>query len=408
MKIKIVKIGVLYILLLVAAFYMQENQSLLEGNQIERNIEGEGSKQVDLVLNSKELEDYEYQLTVEEQKPSRSMASDLFKKAKKEIDETFCSSGESIDAVVSKVNMSESYVNGDVSAEWILSDYTLVDSSGNIDQKQIYRLDKAKLDENALVSASVRLSCGNYNEEYQFTFKVVPEAMSKKDSLIKAIDRRMEQQSEIEGSNTVSLPDEINGEKLTWREKPQNLVIKVLALEVVISVLLFFSSKEKQKEQIKIRKNSMQMEYPEIVSKMAILMGAGMTIEQAWNKITGRYLDKKEKKKIKEVPIYETMLVTQRETMDGKSPRKAYNSFAVNTDLSCYQRFVRIILQSLQKGNKGVLTMLEKESDDAFKERRLTAKRLGEEASTKMLMPLLLMMGVVIAIVMAPAIISFK
>ena len=152
----------------------------------------------------------------------------------------------------------------------------------------------------------------------------------------------------------------------------------------------------------------MQMEYPEIVSKMAILMGAGMTIEQAWNKITGRYLDKKEKKKIKEVPIYETMLVTQREIMDGKSPRKAYNSFAVNTDLSCYQRFVRIILQSLQKGNKGVLTMLEKESDDAFKERRLTAKRLGEEASTKMLMPLLLMMGVVIAIVMAPAIISFK
>ena len=52
--------------------------------------------------------------------------------------------------------------------------------------------------------------------------------------------------------------------------------------------------------------------------------------------------------------------------------------------------------------------MLEKESEDAFDERRLLALKLGEEADTKMLMPMMIMMAIVIAIVIAPAIIDFK
>lgn len=57
---------------------------------------------------------------------------------------------------------------------------------------------------------------------------------------------------------------------------------------------------------------------------------------------------------------------------------------------------------------KGVCEMLEKESEDAFDERRLLALKLGEEAGTKMLMPMMIMMAIVIAIVIAPAIIDFK
>ena len=408
MKKNIIKIGILYILLIVAAFYMQTNQSILNGNEITRNSEGEGSRQVDLVLNSKGLEDYDYQLTIDELIPNESMAEELFEKAKKEIDKSFCNYGESIDSVVSKVNMSDSYVGGIVSAEWTLSDYTYVDASGSVNQDLIYKLNQDELKENTLITAQVRLECGNYNTEYVFNFKIVPEKLSKEENLVKAIDQEMEKQLEQEGTKTVYLPDEVNGEKITWREKKENLVIKVIILEIVITFLLYYSGREKKKEDIKQRKNKMQMDYPEIVSKMAILMGAGMTIEQEWNKITARYIEKRNKKQIKETPIYESMLVTQREIRDGESPRKAYSRFAKNTDLGCYQRFVRILHQSIQKGNKGVLIMLEKESDDAFKERRLMAKRLGEEASTKMLMPLLLMMGVVIAIVMAPAIISFN
>ena len=83
------------------------------------------------------------------------------------------------------------------------------------------------------------------------------------------------------------------------------------------------------------------------------------------------------------MPAYEEMLVTERKISDGVTGRKAYAGFAERVKLPCYQKLVRIILQSIHKGSKGVCEMLEKESEDAFDERRLLALKLGEEAGTK-------------------------
>jgi 1,4-dihydroxy-2-naphthoate octaprenyltransferase len=47
------------------------------------------------------------------------------------------------------------------------------------------------------------------------------------------------------------------------------------------------------------------------------------------------------------------------------------------------------------------------ETETAFEERRTLARKLGEEAGTKMLFPLMLMMGIVMAIVLMPAIFEF-
>ena len=52
--------------------------------------------------------------------------------------------------------------------------------------------------------------------------------------------------------------------------------------------------------------------------------------------------------------------------------------------------------------------MLEKESSLAFEERKIIAKKMGEEAGTKLLMPLVVIMAVVIAIVVFPAILDFN
>jgi len=179
-------------------------------------------------------------------------------------------------------------------------------------------------------------------------------------------------------------------------------------LEVVVIVLLELEKKEKKKTAQKERNIQLQLEYPEIVSKMAVLMGSGMTVEQAWNRITARYLDERKNNDKNIMPAYEEMLVTEREISDGVTGRKAYAGFAERVKLPCYQKLVRIILQSIHKGSKGVCEMLEKESEDAFDERRLLALKLGEEAGTKMLMPMMIMMAIVIAIVIAPAIIDFK
>ena len=301
--------------------------------------------------------------------------------------------------------MKDAYASGAVEAEWTLSDYDVVDINGDVNQDAFEEADD---EQGKLISASVELSCGEHRQLYDFSFVVFPDELDAGERLIKGINRHIDSEMSKTGTKKLTLPDEVDGVKLSWSQEKSNTAAKIAMLEVVVIVLLVLEKKEKKKTAQKERNIQLQLEYPEIVSKMAVLMGSGMTVEQAWNRITARYLDERKNNDKNIMPAYEEMLVTEREISDGVTGRKAYADFAERVKLPCYQKFVRIILQSIHKGSKGVCEMLEKESEDAFDERRLLALKLGEEAGTKMLMPMMIMMAIVIAIVIAPAIIEFK
>ena len=57
---------------------------------------------------------------------------------------------------------------------------------------------------------------------------------------------------------------------------------------------------------------------------------------------------------------------------------------------------------------KGLTQMLKLESIQAFEERKARAKKLGEEAGTKLLFPMFLMLAVVLIIVIVPAFMSLQ
>ena len=399
---KRLKIAALFVIVLVFAFIIDMSSNGITDNTLTRNDTGDGDAIYDLVLNADGLdEDYSYQLKLKEEKPSDKQANELFTQAKKEIDDSFCEEGQSVEQVRGHINMKEAYAQGAVEAEWTLSDYDVVDIDGDVNQEAFESVDD---EQGKLISASVELSCGEHRQLYDFSFMVFPDELDAGERLIKDINRHIDSEMSKSGTKKLTLPDEVDGVKLSWSQEKSNTAGKIAMLEVVVIVLLVLEKKEKKKTAQKERNIQLQLEYPEIVSKMAILMGSGMTVEQAWNRITARYLDKRKNNDENIMPAYEEMLVTEREI----SGRKAYAGFAERVKLPCYQKLVRIILQSIHKGSKGVCEMLEKESEDAFDERRLLALKLGEEAGTKMLMPMMIMMAIVIAIVIAPAIIDFK
>ena len=66
-----------------------------------------------------------------------------------------------------------------------------------------------------------------------------------------------------------------------------------------------------------------------------------------------------------------------------------------------------MLTQNLKKGSKGLLELLEQESSEAFEERRRRARAEGEKAGTKLLLPMMLMLGVVFLLILVPAFLSF-
>lgn len=296
--------------------------------------------------------------------------------------------------------MRDSYMDGLVSAEWMLSDYDVISADGRINQDLV-------TDQGTLVEAQVELSCNDYRELYTFSFNVVQKELTKEEALIKGIDKAIDKESQKSGTNKFKLPDKVDGISIRWKEEKPNLVVKVIFLEVAVLVMFVIAQKENEKQQLKRRQDKMRLDYSDVVSKMAILLGAGMSVKQAWNRISARNSDKRNKNIDNKHPIYEEMLFTSREIQDGISERIAYQRFGERTGLGQYHRFSRLLIQNLQKGNRGLCAVLEEEAEHAFEERRLLAKKLGEEAGTKMLVPLMLMMMIVIAIVVVPAVLSF-
>ena len=68
---------------------------------------------------------------------------------------------------------------------------------------------------------------------------------------------------------------------------------------------------------------------------------------------------------------------------------------------------MRTYINSLDMGNTPFLEKLEKEALEAWDERKRKARVLGETAATKLLVPMVMMLVVVMAIIMIPAFLSF-
>lgn len=400
-KKKIKQMVLLGILLVVLAFYMEKTDKVLDdGYKLNRKLPGEGDQDVSLILSPDDMDDIDYTVTVKEEILSQEKTIELIEKAKKEIDKSFCSNGEELNHVTEKVNPKGSYAGGLVDAEWVFSDYEIMDSKGNLIKDKLS-------DEGKIVSAEVELSCNETKELYEFSFVVYAKSKNRTEKLISKVNEEIEKQLSKSGTNVLSLPKEIEGTKLSWKQPKQHLPLKIFALEVIMAVLYVFSKKENEKKERLRIQAQMELDYSDVVSKMAILMGSGMSVKQAWNRISARYLDERTKKCKAQRAIYEQMVITMREINDGENEIKAYQKFGEITGLSCYHRFSRILVSSLQKGNKEICQTLEQEAQEAFENRRMLARKLGEEAGTKMLLPLMLMMVIVIAIVIAPAIVSF-
>lgn len=403
MKAKKKQIRLLCLLFLLIGLYLDISEHFIEkGDRIKRNKTGEGTSEYHLKLDADGvLKDYDYALILDEAIPDEQEVQQLLDRAKKEIDQSFCPAGEKTEHITQNVTLKNVYADGLVSAEWMFDNYDVLDPNGMIQEENVPA-------EGILVNASAALSCYDTEQIYQFSFMVFPRERSKAEQLMLDINQNVEKQIKQAGERYIQLPRKINGIQLHWSEKKPHYFWKIFCLELLLFTAIVIGQKEEDKKAYEKQQELMKLDYPEIVSKILVLTGAGMSIKQAWNKISASYSDKRDKNQIKQRPAYELMIQTDRKMADGISERVALMKFGEQTGLGSYQRLSRLLIENMQKGVRGLRTQLERESEDAFEERKMIARKLGEEAGTKMLIPMMIMLCIVMAIVMVPAIMSFQ
>ena len=92
---------------------------------------------------------------------------------------------------------------------------------------------------------------------------------------------------------------------------------------------------------------------------------------------------------------------------NGMSQKKRCQNWGMSSFRSL-PKLALILVQSFTKGSKEASTMMEAEEREAFQRRVERARQEGEEAATRLLFPMIVLLCQVILLVMYPALIRFQ
>lgn len=375
---------------------------LTEGHFLVRRENGEGAYEQTLEL---AIEGYEnsvqYKVEVPEQRLSEQEEQQYLEAAVEELQRDFPGENKSVNCIRRKVSVHDSYQNGKVSASWSFDDYKTMNLEGDVVAEELP-------EDGQLVKATVTLSCEDTERTEEFYFRVFPVIRDTTEEIFWQIGKSIDRQAEKETEDFLELPQRIEGHQLVWKEYADKTPEKILLLGIVLAAFVPLLEQSRQRELEKKRAQLFELEYPDVVSKIALLLGAGMTLQGAIRKIALNYNEKRERHAVQELPAYEELLITCREIENGMGEGAAYERFGMRCEGAAYRKLGNLLAQNLRRGSSGIMALLEEEAERAFEERKAAARRYGEEAGTKLLFPMMLMLGLVMVVLLVPAVLTFQ
>ena len=375
--------------------------SLSEGNKLKRADTGGGSSNYELVAESDGLDgNKEVSINVSEQKcPEDKM--DIF----------FDEAVEKLKISVLANNISVNEITGNISLVKEIPGTSIKVKFDDPDPKYIYydgTVRYENITEPVIIMLTAELTYFDEIRIVTFPIRLIPKEQSEAElferDLMQAL---LESDQATLNEKYLILPDSINGRKLDWNEKGNKTagIIGLLGIAAAFGVIPARSIEIRK--QCKQREEEMIRDYPDIISKFSLLLTAGMTIRGAWEKICSDYVRQKENSKKgngSQRYAYEEMLRASAQMNLGRSESEVYEEFANSCRVAAYQRMGSLLSKNLRRGSREMTALLQTEAENAMEERRQSVRQRGEEVGTKLLLPMFGMFGIVIAIVVVPAI----
>lgn len=279
--------------------------------------------------------------------------------------------------------------------------YWYIDNTERIDRNGIVNTEGISGAEQ--VNLTAEISIGPYEQEYVFSVLVVQGEMNEREKLIYDIKQEIKKASKEGGQeNSIVLPQMVSGKEIVYKEPSNEQTGLICVLIILLTVCSTFLPEQKLAQEKKEKEKELMLAYPEIVSKLCLLIGSGLTVRRAWERIIQEYKERRVKNY-----AYEEMLFSYYELERGLPEGKVYAAFGKRCRLHGYRKLGSLLEQNLKKGTAGLTALLQEETWQAFEDRRAFAVKLAQEAGTRMLLPMILLLLVVLVICIAPAVMSF-
>ena len=387
-----------------AGVFLWDNLRQIETNEtgqkiLQRNPHGQGDSSAQLRASIGENEE-EFSVTVSEQEYTEEELDAVFQEASEDLEKLILGENESLDEVRDDLELISEIPETGISVSWEIDNYEVMDLQGNLISENL-------TDDGTLVKLSASLLYGERQDVHEFYAKVYPTMISRAERQMSDLKEEIARADEETASEDhLVLPDQINGERVEWSYTADTRAFAILILGAGTAAMICVSKDQSGKEEEKRRIRQMKTDYPQIINKFNLYIGAGMTIRRAWSCIADDY-EKKRERYGKRV-AYEEMIYTLHEIQGGAPEGECYEKYGNRCGISRYRKFGTMLSQNLRKGSRGITDLLEREAEEAFEDRKNMAKKLGEEAGTKLMIPMFIMLAVVFVIVTVPAFFSIQ
>lgn len=379
------------------------NDTGVDGSIYEKPEYYDGSQNVEVVVDvdntegiisdeEKEIIKENLSITIEPSRITKEEFDELVNDVINYIYSELPGDNKSLDEVKTSLKFVEHYPDNDeVSIVWVPDEEGYIDSQGNIDE-----IPKEK---DVVVEILAIISCQGYETTVPINVCVVKRDLSGMELLREFINSSVEEQNKDMGNDTIELPKEMGGIKLSYPiKKDYSTQIVLIIMGIMGAIIIVFGKDyENEKRATKI-KEGIAREYSNIVSKMVILMKSGMSVTNAWKRIAYEKAGW-----VREEVVYDMMKLSVREMESGITTYESFRNFGIRIGSEPFIRLVTYINQNMSKGTGEILNILELEMLKSCEERKNMILRAGEKASTKMVFPMVMLLMMVMVITVIPA-----
>ena len=330
---------------------------------------------------------------------SKDEANEAIKKGLEEILLTLPGENSSLQNITTDLNLANEISDLGLSVKWDFGESELIDILGNVHNEN--------LKENINLDIEVSLSYETYEESYIIPITVCPKILSNDERLLKGlIDKISIADKESIQKDGYTLPDTYDGKSLIYHYGEAFNFNIIPIMGVIIAILLYLQEKEKERRSTEKRKRELMKDYPDIVSKLIVFIGAGLSVRQSWESIVIDY-ENECKENNERRYAYEEMVKALAKLKTGIYENTVYKDFGRSCALRQYMKLASLLEQNRRNGLANLHSLLSMESQSAWDERINLARREGEELNTKLLLPLFMMLLIVMMIIIVPALLIF-
>ncbi|CAM3524070.1 type II secretion system F family protein [Marinicrinis lubricantis] len=177
----------------------------------------------------------------------------------------------------------------------------------------------------------------------------------------------------------------------------------IFLLLLMFTVLIPVVGVRQIQQQLKVRKQKILMELPKLLNKIALLIGAGETLHRSMIKAA-----EGEAAQDMSHPLYKEWNRMVQQLRNHYPFQQAMEEFNRRCAVQEVSLFTNTILLHFKRGGEEFATALRGLSQQLWESRKAVAKTMGEEASSMLVFPMVIIFLVVLIITAAPAVMSVQ